>query len=52
MLAPGETRRFEVSIEAHADAAAVAAAERAMAAIQGSIVPEVCAKPDPEWSAT
>ena len=36
-LAPGETRRFEVSIEAHTDAAAVAAAEQAIAAIQGSM---------------
>jgi hypothetical protein len=49
-LQPGETRRFEVSIEAHTDAAAVAEAEQTIAAIQGSIAPEVCAKPDPEWS--
>jgi galactose mutarotase-like enzyme len=52
VLAPGETRRFEVSIEAHADAAAVAAAEKAVAAIQGSVVPEVCGQPNPQWSAT
>jgi galactose mutarotase-like enzyme len=51
-LAPGETRRFEVSIEAHADAASVAAAEKAIAAIQGSVVPEVCPQPNPQWSAT
>ena len=50
-LAPGETRRFEVSIEAHTNAAAVAAAEQAIAAIQGSMAPEVRAKPDPDWSA-
>jgi galactose mutarotase-like enzyme len=35
-LAPGETRRFELSI---------------VAAIQGSTVPEVCTKPDPNWAA-
>ena len=50
-LQPGETRRFEVSIEAHTGAAAVAEAEQTIAAIQGSIAPEVCAEPDPEWSA-
>ena len=50
-LAPGETRRFEVTIEAHADAGAVAAAEQAVAAIQGNTVPEICDKPDPNWAA-
>ncbi len=49
-LAPGEMRRFEVAIEAHADAAAVTAAERAVAAIQGTIKPEICGKPDPNWA--
>jgi len=51
-LAPGETRRFEVSIEAHADAASVAAAEKAVATIQSSVVPEICGQPNPQWSAT
>ncbi len=50
ILAPGETRRFEVSIEAHTDAAAVATAEKAVAALQGSVVPEICRQPDPQWS--
>jgi galactose mutarotase-like enzyme len=50
VLAPGETRRFEVSIEAHPDAAAIAAAEKAVAAIQDSVKPEICAAPDPQWS--
>lgn len=50
-LAPGETRRFDVSIEAHADAASLAAAEQAVAAIQGSAQPEVCRQPDANWSA-
>lgn len=51
-LAPGESRRFEMTIEAHPDPDAVAAAERAIASIQGTITPEICPTPDPEWSAT
>jgi galactose mutarotase-like enzyme len=50
VLAPGETRRFEVSIDAHPDAAAVAAAEKAVAALQGSVKPEIRGEPDPQWS--
>jgi galactose mutarotase-like enzyme len=50
ILAPGESRRFEVSIEAHADIAAVAAAEKAVAAFQGSVTPEICRQADPHWS--
>lgn len=49
-LAAGETRRFEIAIEAHADAAAVKAAERAVTTIQGSTKPEICEKPDPNWA--
>ncbi len=49
-LAPGETRRFDVTIEAHADAASVAAAEKAVATIQGNVAPEICRQPDPHWS--
>jgi galactose mutarotase-like enzyme len=52
VLAPGEKRRFEVAIEAHPDAASVAAAEKAVAAIQGNVAPEVCRQPDPEWAAS
>jgi galactose mutarotase-like enzyme len=51
VLSPGEKRRFEVSIEAHPDAASLSAAEKAVAAIQGGTVPEVCRQPDPHWSA-
>ena len=35
---PGESHRSEITIEAHLDAGAVTAAERAAAAIQGSTV--------------
>ena len=50
VLAPGETRTFEVELAIHADAAAVAAAEEAVAAIQGAAA-EILPQPDPEWSA-
>jgi galactose mutarotase-like enzyme len=50
VLAPGETRRFEVSLEVHTDAASLAAAEKAVAAIQGRTTPEVCPQPDPNWA--
>ncbi|MEN6459460.1 MAG: aldose 1-epimerase family protein [Thermoguttaceae bacterium] len=49
-LAPGETRRFQLAIEAHDTAEAVADAERAVAAIQARVAPEVHLKPDPHWS--
>ncbi len=50
-LAPGESRRFEVTIEAHPDAASLVAAQKAVAAIQGSTTPEICSQPDPNWAA-
>jgi galactose mutarotase-like enzyme len=49
-LAPGETRRFELTIEAHTDATSLAAAEKVVKAIQGNVAPEICAKPDPNWA--
>ncbi|MBN1395686.1 MAG: DUF4432 family protein, partial [Pirellulales bacterium] len=50
ILNPGESRRFELTIEAHADADAVAAAEREIAAIQATVEPKVRSDPDPDWS--
>jgi hypothetical protein len=50
-LSPGETRRFEVTIEAHPDAASVAEVQKAIASIQGSTAPEISPKPDPNWAA-
>jgi hypothetical protein len=50
VLAPGESRTFEVTLDALSDAASVAAAERAIAEIQGSTRPEILAKPDVDWS--
>ncbi len=51
VLGPGESRRFEISVEVHADAAGVSAAEAAVAAIQDGRTPKVCEKPDPNWAA-
>ena len=51
VLAPGESRQFEIALEVHGDAASVAAAKEAVARLQAGVVPEVLEKPDPEWSA-
>lgn len=51
VLPPGESRQFELTIEAHGDAGSVSAAEGAVAKIQQSSTPEVLAQPDPKWSA-
>jgi len=51
VLSPNETRTFEVELVVHADATAVAAAEEAVAKIQGGTTPEVLPQPDPDWSA-
>jgi galactose mutarotase-like enzyme len=49
-LAPGESRRFEVAMEVHPDAASVQAAEQAVAKIQQAATPEILDQPDPKWS--
>ena len=50
VLAPGESRSFEVSLEVHPDAAGVEAAERAVAGLQQGVTPEILPQPAPEWS--
>jgi len=50
-LAPGESRTFEVTLEAHGDAAAVAAAKQAVAELQKAATPKILPQSDPEWSA-
>ena len=50
VLAPGESRTFELSMEVHPDASSVAAAEQAVAKLQGDVTPEILQEPDPEWS--
>ena len=50
VLAPGQSRSFEVSLEVHPDAAAVSAARQAIAALMQGTTPKMLNKPDPEWS--
>ena len=50
VLAPGESRTFELTLEAHGDAAAVAAAAQTVAQLQQGVVPQVLGQPDPQWS--
>jgi galactose mutarotase-like enzyme len=49
-LKPGETVKFEVTLEVLADAAAVSAAEQAVAKIAGGKKPEVFATPKAGWT--
>jgi hypothetical protein len=50
VLAPGQSRTFAITLEAHGDTASVEAAKRAVAAIQGSVKAEIRSEPKAEWS--
>jgi len=50
VLAPGESRTLEVTVEAHPDAPSVAAARKAVVELQRGVTPEILPQPDPEWS--
>jgi len=50
VLAPGESRTFELSMEALPDAPGVQAAEQAVAQLQQGATPTVLQQPDPQWS--
>ncbi|MBN2580943.1 MAG: aldose 1-epimerase family protein [Pirellulales bacterium] len=50
VLQPGESHTSEITIEALPDAEAVSRAVRAVAEIQGQVVPEVSSQPNPQWS--
>jgi galactose mutarotase-like enzyme len=50
VLAPGESRTFELSLEVHPDAASVRAAEQAVAKLQQGVTPQILPQPSPEWS--
>jgi len=50
VLAPGESRRFEVALEVHPDATTVEATEQTIAGIQQSSTPEILQRPNPQWS--
>ena len=48
-LTPGESVSFEVDLDILPDAAAVIAAEKAIAALQGDAKPQVFTAPQPGW---
>jgi len=50
-LEPGRSRSFTIEVEAHDGAAAVGAAEEAVAQLQHGVGPEILDAPDPAWSA-
>ncbi len=50
VLKPGESRTFEIALEALGDAIAVAAAEKTVAEMQGGATPEILAQPEAGWS--
>ena len=52
VLAPGESRAYEVALEVHADAASLKAAVQSVEALQAGVTPEICAEPDPAWAPT
>ncbi len=49
-LAAGETVRFELALEFHADAAAVAAAEEGVVQLQQGAKPEIFLEPQSGWT--
>jgi hypothetical protein len=50
MLAPGESRVFEIALEALTDAQGVARAAAEVARLQGPFSPKILPTPDPAWS--
>jgi galactose mutarotase-like enzyme len=51
VLAPGESRTFEIAMDIHTGGASVAAAEAEVQTLQEGTEPMVLQQPDPEWSA-
>jgi hypothetical protein len=51
-LKPGETVRFEFALEAHDNRASVAQAESAIARLQATAPPVICASPEHDWAPT
>jgi hypothetical protein len=50
VLAPGDSRSFEIALEVHADASSVSAAADAVKKIQQGVHPQILSQPDPTWS--
>lgn len=51
VLQPGESREFEITIEAHDSAASVEVAKAEIAKLQAGTKPDIRQKPNPDWSA-
>jgi hypothetical protein len=50
VLAPGESRNFQLTLEVLTNRDAVAAAEKAVAELQRGTTPTICPQLLPEWS--
>ncbi len=50
LLAPGESRTFELAMEVHPDAASVAAAEQLVANLEQGASRDILQRPNPDWS--
>jgi galactose mutarotase-like enzyme len=50
VLAPGESRTFELTLHALGDAQSIADVKKSIVAIQGNTKPEILSKQNPEWS--
>jgi hypothetical protein len=50
VLGPGQSRTFELALEVHPDAAAVAAAKQGVARFQQGTSPAILTTPYPEWA--
>jgi hypothetical protein len=51
-VAPGETRRFEIEMEVHTEAASLRVVKDEIAALQEIVESQVYKRPRPEWSPT
>jgi hypothetical protein len=51
ILAPGQSRTFQIDLDVLPDARAVSTAKAAVAALQQGTAPEVMPRPNPAWSA-
>lgn len=50
VLRTGQSRRFQIDVEVHEDAASVAAAEREIAVLAKGVAPRLCPQGEPSWS--
>jgi len=50
VLGPGQSRQFQVTLEAHPDATSVTTAKEAVGRLQAGVSPQILPQPDPQWS--